>query len=230
MSIKRSNMSEKNENKTTTSEKVTGFLENNVKVLIVICVVVLLGIVAFACIDSVIGKQGEKTVALVDEISFALTDGSAELDDAALKARRSDAMTKLEPVLSKGGIGGVRANMLAADIAFQNEDFEASMNYWSAVAVKGKKYYTAPLANYNAGVCAENCGKTEEAAEFYKKAAENEDFLMKAHAAFSYGRTLEVLGKTEEAVAAYEKLVADSADDAWANLAKTRLIDMKVSK
>ena len=169
-----------------------------------------------------------KDVARIDEISFSMTNNSATLEQAELDTRATAALEALKPFLKKNGIAGVRANMLAAEIAFLQKDYESAINYWDATFAKGKKVYTAPLALYNKAVCLEQLGKIEDAAKLYKDAAEYEDFVLASHALFNYARVLETLGNYTEAVAAYKEVSDKYPSDKWANLAKTRVIALQV--
>ena len=117
--------------------------------------------------------------------------------------------------------------MLCAELTFRQEKYEDSANYWKEVAAKAKKSYLAPLANFNLAVCYENLGNADAALENYKLAADNEEFVMRAHAIFSYGRILEVKGDYTAAAAAYNDLNDKFAGDNWAKLAKSRLISLK---
>ena len=128
----------------------------------------------------------------------------------------------------KGGVAGVRANMLAAEIEYQKKNYEAAVEYWENAAAKDVKAYTSSLALYNAGVCYEALNQLEDAEDSYKLAADDEDFLLRSHALFSYGRVLETTGKYKEAVEAYQELNSKYPDDGWANLAKTRIIELKL--
>ena len=58
-------------------------------------------------------------------------------------------------------------------------------------------------------------------------AADDNNFVVKTHAKFSYGRVLEAKGDFAGAAAAYTELNDSFSDDSWANLAKSRLIALK---
>lgn len=219
-------MAEKEVN--TASTKVNSFIEKNknVFIILIICVVCLL---AGFIIGSVIGSNAKaKDLDAVETISYNLVDGSSSLESDELTARRNDALESLKVYTKKSGIVGVRANMLAAEIAYQLEDFDAAIDYWKATVAKDKKAYTAPLANYNLGACYEEINKLDEAANAYKAAAESKDFILMNHAKFSYGRVLETQGKYADAAVVYTDLNDKSPSDTWAQLAKTRLISLKV--
>lgn len=214
--------------KTKFSEKLSSFLEKNRRIVLAVFSVVIVAFVAYVVVFAASSKSNEKTLALVDQISYELTNGSYGLEDTELSARRTTAKNALEPLLSKGGVGGVRANMLMAEIAYQEKDYSKAIECWEAAANKGKKSYTAPLAYFNIASCYEQTGKTDDAATYYKKSADTDEFVLKPHALFSYGRVLETLGKYAEAADAYNSLNDSYPSDVWANLAKTRLIDLKI--
>ena len=217
-----------NTEKNTASSKLNSFIETRKKVLIV-CLAVLLCCIACVIISSiVINKAKVSGLTRLDEISFTLTDGSANLEESELTARRIDALEKLEELKGKGGIVGARANMLAAEILFQQKKYTEAVEAWKATAAKSSKSYIAPIAYYNLGVCYEQLGQNDDAAESYKKAADNKDYILSTHAAFSYGRVLEVSGKTAEAFEAYSALYDKDPDDTWAKLAKTRMLTLQV--
>ena len=223
-------MAEKKEKKDrrTFSAVLSSFLEKNRKAVWIVFIVILVAFIAFLTLFFVNSKSSEKTLAMVDQISFELTNESYSLADSELASRRSDAKTALDPLVGKSGVGGVRANMLMAEIAYQEKNYNDAVKYWTAAANKGKKSYTAPLAYFNIASCLEETGNLDEACVNYKKAADTSDFLMKSHAMFSYGRVLETSGKYAEAGEAYKALNDASPNDTWSNLAKTRLIDLKL--
>lgn len=212
----------------TNTEKLNGFLEKNKKVLFALLAVVVVAVIAFAVVVSVSSKNAEKTIAAVDEISYVLTKNSSGLEESELSARRDAALEAVKPYLGKSGIGGVRANMFAAELSFSKEDFASALTYWNAAVSKGKKAYTSPLCFYNMGVCAEELGNFAEAAGYYKEAADTDGFILKSHAMFSLGRVYETLNDKDSALEAYNALVNESPDDTWAKLAKTRVLALGI--
>lgn len=219
-------MSEKEEKKTS-SAKLSTFVEKNKFILITVCAAIVVALIVFIVVDVVKTNATSKNLTRIDEISYTLTNGSVTAEESELETRKTVALENLAPFTNKGGIVGVRANMLSAEIAYQNEDYESALNFWKATEAKGKKSYTAPVAKYNAAVCYEELGNLEEAANLYKAAADEESFLLRTHAKFSYGRVLETQGKYAEAVAAYKDLNDTNPDDNWAMIAKSRILTLQ---
>lgn len=211
------------EEKKSSSAKLNGFVEKNKKAFICVLCAVIAVIVVFIVVDVTKTSSTEKALSKIDEISYVLTDGSRSLEDADLAERRASAKESLLPFTKKNGIVGVRANMLCAELAFQEENYEEALDYWKNTAAKGKKMYVAPVASYNVAVCYEELKDLDNAAVNYKVAADS-DFVLKNHAKFSYGRVLEAQGKYAEAVAAYKELNDVAPEESWSKIAKSRIL------
>ena len=184
-------------------------------------------IVAVAAFATIKAKSLENGIAKFDSISFALTNATGTLSDEEVAERQNKALEELNPLLSKGGVVGLRSNMLAADIKFAQKNYEEARSLWLKAAQLNKKAYTSSLCYFNAAVCSENLGDNENALSYYKTSSENEDFLLIDHALFSLGRVSETLGKYEDAKDAYEKLFSLRPASNWGKLAKTRSIALK---
>ena len=65
---------------------------------------------------------------------------------------------------------------------------------------------------------------------FNNKISDDENYILRTHALFSYGRVLETMGKVTEAIAAYTEVNDISPDDDWAKLAKTRAIKLQLQE
>lgn len=211
----------------TVSSKLGAFIEKNKKAFITVLILLICLLVGFIVGVVIADNSKAKALQALDEITFELTDNSSTLDESEQAVRIQTAIEKASAYVNKGGIVGARANMLCADITFQQGKYEESASYWQKVAEKSKKSYLAPLAYFNLAVCQENLGKTDDAAENYKLAADNEDFVMRPHAMFSYARIIESKGDYEQAAKAYNEINDNFSSDSWANLAKSRLIALK---
>lgn len=211
----------------TASGKLAGFIEKKKTVFITILVVIICLLIGYVIFASVSDKNKAKGLQAIDEITFEMTDKSSGLSDEEISARLSTALDKAAAYTSKGGIVGARANMLCADITYQQKKYAESAEFWKAAAEKSKKSYIAPLCYYNLASCYEEAGKNDDAATYYKLAADNNSFVMRTHAMFSYGRLLEAKGDYATAASAYTELNDNFSDDSWANLAKSRLLALK---
>lgn len=214
--------------KATVGEKVAGYVETRQKVLFSVLVAVVAAVVVFAVAVTVKTKNAEKGLSAIDLISYTLTENSSSLDDEALAERKKNAISALEEYNRKGGVVGVRANMLSAEIAYSDKDYGNASSYWVSAVNKGKKSYTSPICAFNAATCFENLGDYENAEKYYKMASGAEDFLLASRANFSLGRVREARGDKDGAIEAYNSVVANDPDSSWADLAKTRLIKLDI--
>lgn len=217
-----------NEVKTTAGTKTANFLEKNKKGLVAFLCAAIVILLAYIIFTAVSSSAKAKNLQKIDEISYALTNGSASLGDEELASRRNKALEDLAAFVNKGGVAGVRANMLAAEVSYQAGDKQNAVSYWNKAAQAGKKSYTAPLAYFNMASCYEDLNQLDDAAANYKKAWEVKDFVMRAHAGYNYGRILESQEKYAEAVSAYTALNDELPEDTYSKLAKTRLIQLKL--
>ncbi len=211
----------------TASKKLAGFIEKNKKAFIAILIVLVCCLVGYIIFASVAKSNKSKNLQALDEISYELTSKSSDLEDAEIEARIATALEKAAPLTKKGGVVGARANMFCAELAFKQEKYEDAANYWKDAAAKAKKSYLAPISYFNLATCYENLGNVDAAMENYKLAADNNDFVMRTHAMFSYGRILEAKADYAKAAAAYTELNDNFPSDSWAKLAKSRLISLK---
>ena len=219
-------MAEKTENKTA-SAKLGGFLEKNRKPVLITFIVVLVLVIGFIAIEIVKSATAKKDLAAVEDYYYKLLDSSTDLEDSEVNKRATECIENLASYSKKGGIVGVRANMLSAELAYILADYEDAVSYYDAAIAKGKKSYTAPICYYNKASCYEELGKNAEAAEAYRAAAEFPEFAMVSHAYFSLGRVLEAQGDYAGAAEAYKTIKDKFSDDDWANLATTRLIELQ---
>ncbi len=211
----------------TASKKLAGFIEKRKTVFITILIVLVCLLIGYVVCASIANNNKVKGLQAIDEITFELTDKSSSLSDSEITARLNTAMEKASAYTSKGGIVGARANMLCADIAYQQKKYAESADFWKVAAEKSKKSYIAPLCYFNLAVCSEETGNNADATAYYKLAADNKNFVMRTHAMFSYARLLEANGNYADAAATYTELNDSFSGDAWANLAKSRLIALK---
>ena len=219
-------MAEKTE-KTTASSKLDGFLTKNKKGVIITFAVILILVVGFVAFEILKSTSSKKDLAKIETFYYELMADATDIDDTAIAKRSTECLEKLEPYTKKNGIAGVRANMLSAELAYIQADYEAAIAYYDAAYTKDKKAYTAPLCLYTKGSSYEDMNKLSEAADAYRAAAEFKDFGMASHAYFSLGRVLEAQKDYAGAAEVYKTMNDKFADDDWANLAKTRLVELK---
>jgi tetratricopeptide (TPR) repeat protein len=215
--------------KTSSADSLGTFLVKNRTILLSVIILLLVIVICAGVVVSIAGKSSANGLEQIDTITYTLTKDAADLTGNELAARQDAALSSLAPYAKKGGIVGVRANMLTADIQFQKKDFENSRTSWLKVASLQKDSYTAPIAYFNAGVCSEELSDNGNAITYYENASKAADFLLANHALFSLGRVKEAKGDFEGAKAAYKKINDDHPSDSWAQLGQSRILALQAS-
>lgn len=214
--------------KAAAGEKLAGFFTSYRKVLLAGLAVLACFVVVFGVLSSVISKANARGLEDIDSIAYIMTKDSASLSEADLEKRRENALAALVKYNTKGGVVGVRANMLSAEVKFSQKKFDEAAKFWTTAAAKGKGSYTAPLAYFNAGTAYENASDLENAEKSYEKAVSYKDFDQIAHAKFSLGRVKEAKGDKAGAVEVYSELFGSVPQDSWAQLAQSRLLTLEL--
>lgn len=215
--------------KASGEEKVGDFLARNLRVLVWILAAGIAAIVIYVIAFNIYTSGVRKNLDKIEVIEYSLTKDGADLDDAMVSSRLETALNNLNPYLSKGGIAGARADMLAADIYVQKKDWEKAKDNYLLAASKKRGTYIESLCNFNAAAACEELGKTDEALELYRKVSEDKDFVDRSRAYFNAGRLLEGKQDYEGARASYEAIAnLDYSNDAWNDLAKTRVLRLRM--
>ena len=213
--------------KASVGEKIAGYVDSRKKILLCCVIIVVVAIAAFALVTGITASASKKGLSAVDTISYTLTDNSSELNDEELAQRKETALAALQVYNKKGGVVGVRANMLSADIYYSNKDYEKAAESYVQAAIKCKKAYTSPIVYFNAAASYENAGNKEKACEYYEKASNDKDFLLASRSAFELGRVKLALEDKDGAIEAFKKVYDKDPDSSWGKLAKTELLKLE---
>lgn len=207
----------------TVSERLSNFLITYRLLFLGLLGALFIGGCAYGIISTVVQNMRSTDLSSISDILYRLS----QAEEADYDSARETALTELAPYMSKGAVVGVRANMAAADIYFAQSRWQEACDAWLAAARKDSRAYTAPLAWYNAAVCYEELGNTEEALRYYRSAADFKGFTLVSHALFSAARVKDESGDYEGAAAIYQELNDSYPSDSWASLAKSRLIALQ---
>lgn len=231
------------------ADRLNASLAKSSKAIGAVFVAIMVVLVAVIVISNVKARATRNGIEQIEAITSSLTKESeipAEDDNAELTeeekvakeaeteakkaeekvARQTTALEQLSSLSSKSGIVGVRANMLIADIKFDQKKYDEARDAY-VKAAEGKKAYTAALNYFNAGVCSEELGDNDSALKYYKSASEDSDFVLVDHVLFSLGRVYEAKSDFENAKSTYKKLNDLHPTTSWGQLAKSRLIALK---
>lgn len=210
--------------KKTAGAKLGAFLEKRGKILSIIFIVISVGLLSYVIFSKVNENKVSKQLGELDAIKFELVDNTTAPSDDEWIKKFDDAKQSLSAYTSKGGIVGVRANLMYGDILSTLEQYNDAIEYYKAAANKNKKSYTYSLAYTRIAVCYEQLKDFSNAADAYKVAAEDKENRLKYHSMFNYARVLEQQGNIAAAMEAYQKLVDEDSSNTYAMIAKTKLL------
>jgi tetratricopeptide (TPR) repeat protein len=163
-----------------------------------------------------------------DSPELAAAKITAEVEkNGKIDAAVAQALSDIEAYTSGKGVIAVRANMLKAELLYRDKKYAEASSAWEAAAVADPKAYTAPTCYLNAAVAAEDHDDGAAAALYYEKAASYEDYPLFTRTLFNLGRTRDENSDFTGAALAYRKLIDGHADDPWANIAKSRLLQLQ---
>jgi tetratricopeptide (TPR) repeat protein len=118
--------------------------------------------------------------------------------------------------------GGKLARVIFADICYDaGEADKAIALYKSALEDFTQPFYRDQILN-GLGYAYEAKKEYDTALEYFEKISVGSDPVLKAEALFNMGRLYAALGNVEKSQRAYQKIVADSPQSFYAELAKER--------
>jgi TolA-binding protein len=156
----------------------------------------------------------------------------AETDTAKKEAIQNDLLGRLDALAARSGrlYGSQRALMLRGDLHFELKAWDEAAADYRELARRFPASYLAPIALFNAATCLEEQNDRDEAAKVYTDIVTRWKGTAEApRALFALGRLAEEAGTWDEARTRYEQLDAEWPSSGWTQLAKNRLVALKVA-
>jgi TolA-binding protein len=119
---------------------------------------------------------------------------------------------------------------MRADLRFELGAWDEAAADYRELARRFPASYLAPIALFNAATCLEAKADREGAVKLYTDIVTRwKQTAVAARALFALGRLAEDAGTWDEAKSRYEQLDAEWPSSSWTQLAKNRLIALKVA-
>jgi len=155
-----------------------------------------------------------------------------ELDEDSRTAKEKDIVAAIDSIVEKypNSYAASRCLFIKALVYFDKKEWENAVDAFKTVAARFPDSYLAPISLVDAAVSAEENGSLEDAAALYSRILETckAAFPDTGRVLFSLGRVQEALGKKTEALTTYSELVDNYAGNSWTNLARNRIITLKI--
>lgn len=216
----------KDKEKKTIADKISAWITKYRFVLFGLIGVAIVAVIVVALTTGLSESVRKNALNELDSIVYPLTQSS----DEDLKAVQDESLPKLQQLAEKNAdnVAGARAYMVIAEIYFNRQEWASAAQAWQNAASSDIDAYTAPICYYNAAACYEELSDLPNAIALYEKALADENCMFVPHVLFTLGRVNEEAGNYSVAVEKYNKLTSEYPSDDWANLAKSRLIQLSI--
>ncbi len=221
---------EKKAEKVTISQKFNNFLSKYRVVLLTVIIVFVCFFIALVGFTMITESNSNKAFETVESVVDQWETARAATDKTGLPAQEDAFIVTLQKVASsnKTSYAGAHAYMTIGEVYFSRKDWKNAQEQYLLAAKAAPRAYTAGLAFFNAGVCADELGNSDEALTNLNKALACENFNLKSRVLFNIGRIEEQRTNKDAAIAAYEKMAEQFPNDDWTSLAKSRIIALQL--
>jgi TolA-binding protein len=215
--------------------RISGFLAHAVHrfriALWVILIAAAVFLVGYFVYLQVTQKLNADSTALAETAQASYDTWRSENDAAKKDADQKTLAAQLDKLVSRypHRYGGQRGLFLRGSMNYELKQWEAGAKDYQALASRFPKSYLAPLSLFNAAVCLEEEGDVDAALGLYLKIpTAYKDSPVAPRALFNAGRLEEQKSAWDEAQKQYAAVDAAYAQSSWNQLAKDRLIALKV--
>jgi len=221
-------------------DKINDFVQKNRKQIFItlgVLVVLLAGTIVFFVIKDSMDK---KAIAEVHELTEKFDQLRLNGESDYFSSEMNSLLTEtLEFAGKNRGFSGSKAWSIAGYIYSARENWTQAEEAWASSARTGSKTYLAPIAYFQAAVCAEAQNKLEQAIDYFQQSISHSfEFPDAPRAQFNIGRLYEELGNNSAALAAYRAVLinwpwerSETISQSlyiWQNLARNQIIKLEI--
>ena len=208
-------------------QRINDFIQKNRKLIYFSAGAIVLILVISITVFSLMDASRSKAITAVEDFSSRYESLRNSINEEYMESDVAELIAELESFAKKNsGYAGGKAWSIIGSIHSEKKDWVEAEAAWLAAAGKSEKNHIAPIAWFNAGIAAEQQGKTEQAIDNYAKSlSATAGFSAAPRAQFSIGRLRETLNDRDAAIAAYRAVISGwPYDNVWTSLAHSRII------
>jgi len=220
-----------NQEKLNLGTRIAQWIQKRKKILLTILAVLVVVLIVLGIVNGLSSAKNRKAAANLLEFEELYS----QWNNATTEEREGfvqDIRNKFEEIENEysGTYAHQRGLFMMGDLYFANEKWEDSLDKYLSLAGMYSKSYLAPVALYNAAAAAEELGNNEKAVENYQRiSAEYAESSLAPRSLFSVGR-LQEQKSIEQALSAYNSLIELYPQSNWTKLARSRIIELNISK
>ncbi len=214
------------------AEALTGFIHRWRFALWGVLGAALVFLVVWFAWSEITRRQSTTATVRVEQAEKVFDSWRAETDAAKKEELQKDLLARLAGLADRPGrlYGTERALMLRADLRFELAAWDEAAADYRELVRRFPRSYLAPIARFNEGVCLEEKDDVEGAKTVYTDVVTRwKENAIVPRALFALGRIAEGASAWDEAKSRYEQLDAEWPSSGWTQLAKNRLVALKVA-
>ena len=215
-----------NENKVV-ENKLSTFLNNNLKTIGIVSVVIIVVVIIIAVVNGISNNTKNKNFDALDKAQTQYTTVISSPDSESYDTDLAQAVTDLETLENADGYVGYKATYLLGINAYNAEDFQVALNYFLEVKESAKNTYLGSLSLSNAAVCAEQLGQDAKAIEYCQELIDtySNDAAESPKAMFTLARLYEKQGNSDLAQGQFQQLADQFPNSEYGKLAQNSLLN-----
>jgi len=226
--------------KTGIGDKINDFIQRNRKRIFIalgVFIVLLAGTIVFFIVRDSMEK---KAILAIHELSEKFDRLRSGEGSGYFSPDMNFLLTEVQEFAEKNnGFAGSKAWSIAGQIYSARENWAQAEEAWVSSANTGSRTYLAPIAYFQAAVCAEAQNKLQQAIDYFHQSVSHPfEFPDAPRAQFNIGRLYEELGNYSAALAAYRVVLINWPWERsetispglyiWQNLARNQIIKLEI--
>jgi TolA-binding protein len=216
--------------------RISGFLSNAVRQfripLLAILVAAAAFLVGYVVYNEISKKLTADSTLMAERAQTQFDTWQAESDATKKAALEKDLFDELGNLIGRypRQYGGQRGLLLRADANYEKKSWDAAFKDYQTLATRFPSSYLAPISLFNAAVCCEEKGDTDNALKLYVQASGSSyrESTVAPRALFDSGRLYEAKGDWANAQKVYQSMDGLFPQSMWTRLAKNRMVELKV--
>ena len=220
------------------SDKLNSFIGAHAKMIIGIFAVVIILVIVLAVALTMSQNASEKKFNDLADLETEYSSLSVmSSEDEGYQNAAASFRTAAEALIASSSLDeypGAKAELMLADIAYAEENYQEAADMYRAVADAQSDTYLGELAIMNEAACYDNLGNNTEALALYNRVFDTygDESAFAPKALYNAARIYEAEGNTDLAVATLEQLTglyletATGSASEYARLAEAHLISM----
>ncbi|MGD1822654.1 MAG: tetratricopeptide repeat protein [Pleomorphochaeta sp.] len=215
-----------NEDKVIES-RLSTFLNNNSKIIGILAIVIVVVVVAIGIINATMNKRALANFDALDSAQTAYSTVISNQESETYDTDLVQAVSQIEELQSISGYVGNKATYLLAINEYNNENYQAALDYFLEVKENAKNTYLGSLSLSNAAVCAEQLNQETKVIEYCQELIDtySNDAAETPRAMFTLARIYESQGNLDLAQGQFQQLADQFPNSEYGKLATNSLLN-----